>query len=163
MSADSPRRPKLDRRPLYVIVAIILIVDAIIVGAVLWRTRALTDAWENSQTELHRLMDGGVPVVEALEKYQAERGRYPDRLEELKPDFLSELPGKPEAATQDWAYAPEAGGKGFELTLKLPGDFYPHGYGFFCTLVYRSDRAYPDSGYGGSKVWSDRGWAFYNE
>ncbi|NSW57915.1 MAG: hypothetical protein HPY44_18075 [Armatimonadetes bacterium] len=143
--------------------AIILIVDTIIVGAIVWRTHALTGAWERSQTTLHRLVDAAAPIVEALEKYQAERGRYPDKLEELQPGFIEDLPPKPEVATQDWVYTPEAGGKDFELRLKLPGDLYPHGYSFFCTLVYRSDRVYPESGYGGSKVWSERGWAFYNE
>ena len=153
----------MDRRPLYIIVAIILIADVVIVGAILWRYHALTDAWETSQIELRRMIDAGSPLVEALEKHNAERGRYPDGLADLAPSFVKALPPKPDGARDEWQYSAESGGRAFELRLSLSGDFYPHGYSSGCLLVYRSDRVYSEEGDRGAPVWADNGWALFNE
>jgi hypothetical protein len=54
----------------------------------------------------------GNTIVDALEKYRADKGKYPEQLELLVPDYLSKIP-KHRVSTKKWEY--RGGGENFVL------------------------------------------------
>lgn len=85
-------------------------------------------------------METAIPIIEALEHYEARRGRYPPRLADLCPQFLQEVPQPiPDGRSggHDWWYARTDHGFEFAATTK-------HWVSSFDVLMYRPDRDYSD-------------------
>lgn len=55
-------------------------------------------------------------VQQALDIYGIQKGKYPDNLEELKPDFIKEIP-----SVSGLSYKQEESGKNYELTAQVQG------------------------------------------
>jgi hypothetical protein len=76
------------------------------------------------------------PVIAALEKYQTEKGRYPDTLDALVPAYIKELPACPriesriELSTKD-SYHPGGDGKGYWLGCFVGVMVYPQDAMYF--------------------------------
>jgi hypothetical protein len=62
------------------------------------------------------------PVIQALERYRAAHGAYPDSLAALTPQFIKSLP-QADGANGDlsYAYASSAGGADFRLSFHYHG------------------------------------------
>jgi hypothetical protein len=64
----------------------------------------------------------GDTVVEALEKYRAQFGRYPESLRELVPDNIAKLPSVRRGLFRSADFEYEAVANAFELSVRLGGD-----------------------------------------
>ncbi len=82
--ASLPPPPVRARRPWGRLALILLVVAGGLAGAAALRRPALVRAFDALES-----------VGLALEEFRAAQGRYPDRLEELVPDVLAELPRDP--------------------------------------------------------------------
>lgn len=57
------------------------------------------------------------PIIKALEQYRADKGAYPEAIEELSPEYLSEIPT--EVNDQPISYT--KAGKSFSVTFHYTG------------------------------------------
>lgn len=81
------------------------------------------------------------PIIEALEKYRAEKGDYPKTLAELTPEYLAELPT--DESGQNYKYQYKADEKNFILSFNYaaPGlgicecNYYPAQKKWFCNCM----------------------------
>jgi hypothetical protein len=66
----------------------------------------------------------GETIATALERYRADHGVYPPRLEDLVPAYLTKLE-RPVAGKMRWSYSISADGGRFWLGFGLGDDGYP--------------------------------------
>ncbi len=108
------------------------------------------------------------PIVEAIERYEAERLRPPDSLESLSPRYLRYVPEAATARERQWYYSPynkespeQSGGDRWVLGIEVSNDRSPNRFGFGDYLVYQPKSNYPAACYGGM-LWKRYGkWAYY--
>ena len=77
----------------------------------------------------------GQTVIEALQRYQSERGDYPGSLEMLEPRYLAQVPS-PQYGVREWSYrtlVDEAGRSEFVLAF--------HANGRYPIVFYESERS----------------------
>lgn len=78
------------------------------------------------------------PIIEALEKYRQEKGDYPKILQDLKPQYLTEIPL--DESDQSYKYIPKADAKSYILNFNYdaPGlgickcEYSPETKKWFC-------------------------------
>ena len=63
------------------------------------------------------------PIINALEKYKNEHGKYPQRLGELVPEYLEKDPQKDDAGEIRFIYFPAEEGGSYYLRLSYPSFF----------------------------------------
>jgi hypothetical protein len=110
------------------------------------------------------------PVVEALERFRRDRGRYPVMLSTLVPDYLPRLPrtgllGSPgfrytrADPEDDYGYGAWLArqGAGYDLSISCPV-----GFGNFDSMHYWPSGKYPTTAWGGVTERVD-GWVYVHE
>jgi len=78
-------------------------------GAVDWLTSPPRppDRWDHEAQQ--RTIERAQPLVEALAAHHADRGRFPDTLEELVPAYLDAIP-EPAVGSRAFRYSPDESG-----------------------------------------------------
>ena len=77
---------------------------------------ASCDNWTDTQvTETKRRGD---TICRALEAYRARTGKVPDRLDQLQPDFLAEIP-QPTVGQGAWTYETYQSGRSYNLSVAI--------------------------------------------
>ena len=69
----------------------VIILAAITLGLSSWQRRRLL-IWDERKSELLTFTRNAEPLIGALENYHKEHGSYPDRLEQLVPQYIAQLP-----------------------------------------------------------------------
>jgi len=105
------------------------------------------------------LAERGMPLVEAIKRYEADHGAPPPTLESLVPKYLSQVPGTGIGIYPkfDYDYKPEA--------VKYPWILYVNaGLGFlnWDMFLYLPGEQYPKEGWGGTLETMGR-WAYVHE
>ncbi len=94
-----------------------------------------------------RLVERTQPLIDAIERYEADHQRAPDALSQLVPDYLSEVPGTGMPMYPEFAYTgpvtepPDAATDAWELSLE-----FVRGIRMLDRFVYRSSGDYTDLG-----------------
>ena len=98
------------------------------------------------QEAKRRAQSGGIIIrsseslLEALDGYHSDKGQYPDRLGQLVPDYLAEIPvptSTPNGKNRPWVYEKKRNDL-FQLHATLL-----HWVSSYDAVVYRSDQMYP--------------------
>ena len=79
-------------------------------------------------------------LLKALDEYYHDKGQYPDRLEQLMPDYITEIPmptSTPSGNNSPWVYEKKRNDL-FQLHATLC-----HWVSSFDAVVYRSDQMHP--------------------
>lgn len=88
------------------------------------------DEW--SALRIYSSKRTGNRIIDSLDAYERDHGAYPATLNELVPQYLSELP-PPMAGDSVWRYDREAGAKSFSLEFEGSHSrtcYYIHGIGW---------------------------------
>lgn len=101
-------------------------------------------------------MTAARPLLDALERFRSERGRYPQYLDELMPGYLEALPGAGAGSGAEQPFVYRGQGEGFEL-------FFLDAARKEDQFLYRSTAEYPDRLETGpyTLVRRVQGWAWY--
>lgn len=70
--------------------------------------------WSNQA--IRESQERGNEIVEALEGYFKDQGRYPSQLDSLTPKYLSQIQ-EPVAGTRPWRYVTDEAGSVFDLSF----------------------------------------------
>ncbi len=126
--------------------ALLLILVA--AGAILW-WRTTSEQWREWREEKRPALAAAAakaqPIIDALETYHRDHGRYPGELQALVPEYLEAIAEPPPPLRYGWEYYPLAGGEEFML-FATPRQNYsgvmpmPPSNAEF--LVYESDGTY---------------------
>jgi hypothetical protein len=101
--------------------------------------------WEQEKRpKLAAAAGAAQPLLDALEAYKRDNGRYPEELEQLVPKYLDEVPEPRKPLYPPLKFLPLDDGEEFMLFAEAPqnysGGFLPPGSAE--QLVYESDRTY---------------------
>ena len=179
------------RRPVFVAICscALTICGALVLFGVLGR--GARRAWDVKRQELLVAARRAQPILDALEAYRGEHGRYPGVLRDLEPRYLDTIPAPGEPFIGEWHYRPglywmgegtdathNAGARTqrlddedaaeesvYLLFAEVPMEYCPvmiGGLHFRDRFAYRPDRRYPENALGG--VLERVGdWAYYHE
>ncbi len=130
--------------------------------AYVYRDHGPTDAdWSGSRARLTQIAASGDTIAPLLAQYHAHHGKYPPWLGALDHDQLHLLPPQPDEAKDPWEYSLLNSGRDYQISVDLPRDIWPGGFGYKAVLCYRSDGHYADTAFGGKLVERFGEWAFY--
>jgi GAF domain-containing protein len=106
----------------------------LLVAGILWMAHVrANDPWSDSRIEESKAI--GDEIVAALEKYKADKGIYPAKLEDLAPRYLGRLRA-PTAGTQQWDYVRTSGGRFYNLGFYESTEIGSPHYGRFSENDY---------------------------
>jgi len=107
------------------------------------------------------LAERSEPLVEAIQAFQAKKGHPPDKLEDLVPEFLPEVPGTGMGSCPDYLYRVGPDAEAYDdnpWVLVVNAGFGTN----FDLFLYFPDGNYPERGYSG---WLEKvgDWAYVHE
>lgn len=110
----------------------------------------------------HRLAVRSVPLIDAIEGYTDKYGGPPNSLEELVPEFLTEVPTTGIKAYPRFLYFSGEEAAKYESNRWALTVFTPSGGFNFDQFIYFPNQNYPETGYGG---WLQKihDWAYVHE
>ncbi len=118
--------------------------------------------WPIRRAAFVQLAERSQPLVAAIHRFESERGRPPQALDELVPQYLEMIPGTGMPAYPDYEYAVDTAAQPSDperwiLQVATPS----RGINFDC-FIYLPSQQYPENGYGG---WLERigEWAYVHE
>ncbi len=98
----------------------------------------------------HDLADRSAPLVAAIHKYSVDNGSPPESLNELVPNYLSEVPGTGMMAYSEFRYEVGEAAERYEGNPWVLRISTPSGGINFDEFMYFPLHNYPERGYGGS-------------
>jgi hypothetical protein len=153
-----------------VVAAGVAINAAVVVGLMTgwWRRQQVDATWVRRRAALRTTIAHAQPILGALRRHAAERGRPPQSLAALVPRYLRELPVPGPGTTEPWQYWTGSAvrwkpGLGpWALGIHLDSGFCPYAPGsggdYF---VYHPLGGYPPLGYQGV-LERIEGWGYYH-
>ena len=120
--------------------------------------------WELDKVELLAATSVADPLIEALEAYRTDHGRFPNALAELVPTYLRSLPVPRFPFDTRWQYRASVRADDYDLYVGVPSDYCPVAdvMNFGDYFVYRHSGKYERLEYGGVLERIGR-WAYYHE
>ena len=121
---QSGRRQRLATAATTVLLAALLLVG--LPWLIWWQmTAKFVRAWEQEKRPaLAAAAEAAQPLIDALGRYRADHGRYPDELAALVPDYLDAIPAPRPPLRGDWRYAPLDDGREFILIGEPAMNYY---------------------------------------
>lgn len=141
-------------RPFLLLVSLLLIENSVIADYEFERSHKI---FEES---LLAVANGAEPLINAIEQYNLEKGRYPDALSELSPEYIDAIPNTGMCGYPEFVYEKAQPGAGFSkymLYIHTPG-----GGINFDRFLYWPEGGYPDYFYGGYSELIGK-WAYIHE
>ena len=103
---------------------------------------------------MRRVAQNSLPLIAALEKFHTERGRYPEKAEELIPRYLPTLPYTGVIGYPAFDYK-RAGFLSYQISISPPLGFL-----HFDSFMYRPEKKYPEYG---DRIERIGDWGYYHE
>ncbi len=121
---QSGRRQRLATAATMVFLAALLLVG--LPWLIWWQmTAKFVRAWEQEKRPaLAAAAEAAQPLIDALGRYRADHGRYPDELEALVPEYLGRVPAPQRPLRDPWWYGPLEEGREFYLFAHPPQNYY---------------------------------------
>ena len=123
-------------------VATMLLIVGIGVGSILlgWRAKPGESV---RRAGLERISLNAQPVIDAIERYRAKTGEYPNSLDVLVPEYLPSIPATGNTIYPNYEYRPAGEGWGwripsYELFVRTPYVVFN-----WDQFIYRPERTYP--------------------
>ena len=152
------------RTGLIAALAVVVIVSVLVVAWYELQARKARE-WELLKVELLAATSVAAPIIDALDAYRHDNGKFPAGLPGLVPAHIASLPATGFTFDTEWQYRVSREADDYDLWVWVPSDYCPPTRSFMhfddC-FVYRHSGVYERLEYGGVLERIGR-WAYYHE